>query len=212
MAAMARFYSGVIVACTLFVVGCRTVPEKAASLSEDRPGSAEVLAVRGTFLRSIHGELPPVGQSIGMLVAVKLSRTGSYNTGAVDQIVGQLNQIVLGQKRTGRPLPYVIVSIDSSRVWAPASVISSKIAAEDGKRRQQSSAVLEIRSDEAKKVVFFTSDKDSYYAKKFGLNSDLSLVVIGSSGEKIRTCIVPGEADSCINTFKSQLDQASDES
>ncbi len=160
---------------------------------------------RQNFLESIQGRLPPVGRATGVVLTVKLSFFGGYDSHALGEAVVGLTERIQTQLRSKATPSYVIVAIDSSRVFAPASVVSRRIADEDAARRAQVAKILQMKEEDLRDIVIFSEDASSWYVSQYGIQSDLALTLIDRTGRAVETCSVPAETARCLASFDKKL-------
>ena len=156
---------------------------------------------RQNFLESIQGRLPPVGRATGVVLTVKLSFFGGYDSHALGEAVVGLTERIQSQLKAKTTPSYVIVAIDSARVFAPASVVTRRIVDEDSARRAQVAQILKMKEEDLRDIVIFSDDAASWYMTQYGIQSDLAITLIDRTGRPVESCSVPAEITRCLASF-----------
>jgi len=186
--------------------GCK---DRSAMKEASTKSSPELMAplagieafTRQNFLESIQGRLPPVGRATGVVLTVKLSFFGGYDSHALGEAVVGLTDRIQSQLKAKATPSYVIVAIDSARVFAPASVVTRRIVDEDSARRTQVAQILKMKEEDLRDIVIFSDDAASWYMTQYGIQSDLALTLIDRTGRPVESCSVPAEIARCLASF-----------
>lgn len=194
----------------MFSWGCKDrTPIDGASTKSGKelvaPHSGTEAFTRQNFLESIQGRLPPVGRATGVVLTVKLSFFGGYDSHALGEAVVGLTERIQNQLKAKATPSYVIVAIDSGRVFAPASVVTRRIVDEDSARRTQVAQILQMKEEDLRDIVIFSDDASSWYITQYGIQSDLALTLIDRTGRPVESCSVPAETARCLASFDKIL-------
>ena len=160
---------------------------------------------RQNFLESIQGRLPPVGRATGVVLTVKLSFFGGYDAHALGEAVVGLTERIQSQLKAKTTPSYVIVAIDSARVFAPASVVTRRIVDEDSARRTQVAQILKMKEEDLRDIVIFSDDAASWYMTQYGVQSDLAMTLIDRTGRPVESCSLPAETSHCLASLDKIL-------